>query len=68
MLELAQDVTGAEASSVLLWDSARDLLSFAHARNSVLGDAASDLLRRNITLRLGEGVAGWVAKERNNFV
>ncbi len=68
LLELAQDVTGAEASSVLLWDSARDLLSFAHARNSVLGDAASDLLRRNITLRLGEGVAGWVAKERTSLI
>lgn len=68
LLELAQDVTGAEASSVLLWEPERELLSFAHARNSVLGEAASDLLLRNITLRLGEGVAGWVAKERSSLI
>jgi len=68
LLELAQEVTAAEAASVLLWEPERELLSFAHARNSVLGESASDLLLRRITLRLGEGVAGWVAKERASLI
>lgn len=68
LLELAQEVTSAEAASVLLWEAERELLSFAHARNSVLGEAASELLRRNITLSLGEGVAGWVAQERTSLI
>ncbi|EPR44007.1 serine phosphatase [Desulfovibrio sp. X2] len=68
LLSLAQEVTGSEASSLLLWDPATRLLSFAHARNDVLGSAAADLLRAEITLRLGEGVAGWVARERTSLI
>ncbi|WP_051694125.1 PP2C family protein-serine/threonine phosphatase [Desulfohalovibrio reitneri] len=64
LLDLAQEVVEAEASAILLYNPRRDLLEFAHARNDVLGRAAEDVLKRNIALKPGEGLAGWVAQNR----
>ena len=64
LLRLAQDVTGAEASSILLYDESKNVLEFAWAMNDVLGDKAMKNLKTGFELPMGQGIAGWVAENR----
>ena len=64
LLDLARNVTNAEAASFMLYDPKDDLLKFAAASDEVLGESASEVLRSAVTLRIGEGIAGWVAENR----
>ena len=68
LLDLAQDVTGAEASSILLYNSAADVLEFALAKNEALGEETEQILKRNVELKMGEGLAGWVAANRKPVI
>ncbi|MCB4757397.1 MAG: GAF domain-containing protein [Elusimicrobia bacterium] len=58
VLELATKVVHAEASSLLLLDEKTDELYFDVALGSA-GDAV-----KRMRLKVGEGIAGWVAKEK----
>lgn len=64
LLRLAQDVTGAEASSILLYNEDKNVLEFAWAMNDVLGDKAMKNLKTGFELPMGQGIAGWVAEHR----
>lgn len=69
LMELAEEVTVAEASSILLYDEGTQELRFWHARS---GEGASittsDILKSQIKLKLGEGIAGWVAQHRASIL
>ncbi|WP_319777591.1 GAF domain-containing SpoIIE family protein phosphatase [Maridesulfovibrio sp.] len=64
LLRLAQDVTGAEASSILLYNKEKNVLNFAWAMNDVLGEKAMKNLKTGFELPMGKGIAGWVAEHR----
>ena len=64
LLDLAQEVTGAEASSILLYNPLADVLEFALAKNEALGEGTEQILKSNVELKMGEGLAGWVAANR----
>ncbi|MBI9111218.1 MAG: SpoIIE family protein phosphatase [Maridesulfovibrio ferrireducens] len=70
LLRLAQDVTGAEASSIMLYNKEKNVLEFALAMNDVLSEMSMNILKTRIELPLGKGIAGWVAlhKESLNVV
>jgi len=68
LLDLAQEVTGAEASSILLYNPATDVLEFALAKNEALGEETEQILKRNVELKMGEGLAGWVAANRKPVI
>src|SRR6476646_743269 len=62
VLELATKVVRAEASSLLLLDERTNELYFDVA----LGTAKDSV--KQIRLKVGEGIAGWVAKERTALI
>jgi sigma-B regulation protein RsbU (phosphoserine phosphatase) len=64
LLDLAKEVTGAEASSLMLYNSESHLLEFASIKDDVMGDKANDLVKGSVKLKMGEGIAGWVAQNR----
>ena len=64
LLDLAKGVTDAEASSLMLYNSENQLLEFASIKDDVLGGRADDLLKSSVKLKMGEGIAGWVAQSR----
>ncbi|NDV26199.1 GAF domain-containing SpoIIE family protein phosphatase [Desulfovibrio sp. JC010] len=64
LLRLAQDVTGAEASSIMLYNKEKNVLNFAWAMNDVLGDKAMKNLKTGFELPMGQGIAGWVAEHQ----
>jgi len=68
LLELAQEVTDAEASSILLYDPKLDVLEFALAKNEALGEETEQILKSSIALKMGEGLAGWVAVNRKPVI
>jgi len=68
LLDLAQEVTGAEASSILLYNPTTDVLEFALAKNEALGEETEQILKRNVELKMGEGLAGWVAANRKPII
>src|SRR3990167_6785417 len=62
VLQLAAQVVEAETGSLLLLDEKTDELVFDIA----LGEAGKDL--KEIRLKVGEGIAGWVAKENKPLI
>ena len=64
LLDLARNVTNAEAASIMLYDEQREVLQFAAAKDEFLGEKASEVLRSAGELRKGEGIAGWVAQNK----
>ena len=64
LLDLARTVTNSEAASILLYDQKREVLQFAAARDEILGEKAKDVLRSSVELKKGEGIAGWVAENK----
>lgn len=61
-IEASIELTRSEAGSLLLYDEEREELYFDVA----LGDKADKI--KTIRLKLGEGIAGWVAKERKQVI
>ncbi len=57
LMEKAKEVTRAEASSLMLVDEEKQELYF----HTIRGEKSEAL--RNIRLKVGEGISGWVAKE-----
>ncbi|WP_027720586.1 GAF domain-containing SpoIIE family protein phosphatase [Maridesulfovibrio zosterae] len=66
LLRLAQDVTGAEASSIMLYEEEKNVLRFALAMNDVLGEEKMKELKTGFELPLGQGIAGWVAENKKS--
>ncbi len=62
VMELATKVVRAEASSLLLLDEAANELYF----DVSVGGASASI--KQIRLKVGEGIAGWVAKERQPLI
>ena len=68
LLDLAKNVTAAEASSLMLYDPKRDVLEFASVADEVIGEAGGETLKRTVELKMGEGIAGWVAENRQPLI
>ena len=64
ILEIAEEATGAEASSYLRYDEASSILTFEVARNGGVAQDLARMLEGKVTLRSGEGVAGAVVESR----
>ncbi|MFH1821328.1 MAG: GAF domain-containing protein, partial [Methanobacteriota archaeon] len=64
LLELAKNVTVAEASSLLLYNPKRNVLEFTSVVDEVIGKTGGEILKSSIELKMGEGIAGWVAENR----
>jgi sigma-B regulation protein RsbU (phosphoserine phosphatase) len=68
LLDLAKNVLNAEAASLLLYDQQRDVLEFAAVKDEVLGEKADEILKSAVELKMGEGIAGWVAQNRESVL
>jgi serine phosphatase RsbU (regulator of sigma subunit) len=68
LLDLAQEVTGAEASSLLLYKPKCNILEFALAKNEALGESTEQILKSQVELAMGDGLAGWVAANRESVI
>jgi sigma-B regulation protein RsbU (phosphoserine phosphatase) len=68
LLDLAQEVTDAEASSILLYNPKLDVLEFSLAKNETLGERTEQILKCSVELKMGEGLAGWVAVNRKPVI
>jgi len=64
LLDLARNVTNAEAASIMLYDEQSEVLQFAAAKDEVLGEKAREVLKSAVELKVGEGIAGWVAQNK----
>ncbi len=67
LLDLARDVTNAEASSFLIYDPEKNVLKFASVKDEIVGERAEEILD-SFELKMGEGIAGWVAQERKPLI
>ncbi|MDY7000452.1 MAG: GAF domain-containing SpoIIE family protein phosphatase [Thermodesulfobacteriota bacterium] len=67
LLQMAQDVTRATASSILLYDPKRDVLKFSLAMNEAK-DGVQEILKSQVELKMGQGIAGWVAQNRESVL
>ncbi len=68
LLDLARDVTNAEASSFLIYDPDKNVLRFASVKDEVVGDKAEKILIDSFELKMGEGIAGLEAEERKPLI
>jgi putative methionine-R-sulfoxide reductase with GAF domain len=68
LLDLAKNVSNAEAASLLLYNEQRDVLEFAAVKDEVLGEKADEILKSAVELKMGEGIAGWVAQNRESVL
>jgi serine phosphatase RsbU (regulator of sigma subunit) len=68
LLDLARDVTNAEASSFLIYDPDKNVLRFASVKDEIVGDKAEKILIDSFELKMGEGIAGLVAEERKPLI
>ncbi|MCL5023514.1 MAG: SpoIIE family protein phosphatase [Nitrospirae bacterium] len=66
VMEKAKDMMDAEACSILFYNRETDKLEFEVALCAE--DSASEVLRQKITLDMGQGIAGWVAQNREVLV
>jgi serine phosphatase RsbU (regulator of sigma subunit) len=64
LMDLAKEVTVAEASLLLLYNSATNLLEVVSISDDLFGDKAEELYKGKVKLGMGEGIAGWVAQNR----
>jgi len=63
LLKMAQEVTRATASSILIYDPKLDVLKFSLAMNEAK-DGVQEILKTQVELKMGQGIAGWVAQNR----
>jgi serine phosphatase RsbU (regulator of sigma subunit) len=68
LLHLARNVTNAEASSLFLYDPKEKVLGFSYLQDEILADERKSFLKKTIKLKLGEGIAGWVAQSRKGVI
>jgi serine phosphatase RsbU (regulator of sigma subunit) len=68
LIDLAKDVTASETSSLLLYNPKRDVLEFTSVADEIVGDKGREILKTSIELKMGEGIAGWVAENRKPLI
>ena len=68
LLSLAREVTGAGASSFLIYDPERRTLRFSTIEDNKISAAAQQKLKESVEVPIGEGIAGWVARERQPLI
>src|SRR3990172_3821785 len=66
VMEKAKNVMDAEACSILFYNRETNKLEFEIAMCGE--DSASDILKKTITLDMGQGIAGWVAENRQPLI
>jgi len=64
LMDLAKQVTSAEASLLFLYDSKNRLLEIVSMKDDRFGDKADELFKDSVKLKMGEGISGWVAQKR----
>jgi sigma-B regulation protein RsbU (phosphoserine phosphatase) len=64
LMDLAKEVTAAEASLLFLYNSESRLLEIVSIKDDRFGDRADELFKDSVKLKMGEGIAGWVAQNR----
>ena len=68
LLALAREVIGAEASSFLVYNPDRQTLRFFTIKDEHISAAAEKKLKDSVEIPIGEGIAGWVARERRPLI
>ncbi len=68
LLNLAQEVSLAQAASILLYKPETDTLEFTLAINDAAGGKVESILKESIELKMGEGIAGSVASDRTSIL
>lgn len=66
VMEKAKNVMDAEACSILFYNGETNKLEFEVAMSGE--NSASDILKKTITLEMGQGIAGWVAQNLQTLV
>jgi sigma-B regulation protein RsbU (phosphoserine phosphatase) len=64
LMDLAKEVTAAEASLLFLYNSRSRLLEIVSIKDDRFGDKADELFKGAVKMKMGEGIAGWVAQNR----
>jgi serine phosphatase RsbU (regulator of sigma subunit) len=68
LLELGREVVRAESASVMLYNRKRNVLEFASVKDEEAGGRIAEILKSKVTLKMGEGIAGWVAQHRKPVI
>ena len=68
LLDLAKNVSNAEAASLLIYNQQRNVLEFTAVKDEILGAKADEILKSAVELKMGEGIAGWVAQNRESVL
>ena len=68
LLDLTKDVMESEAASLMLYNPKLNKLEFASIKDDVVGDKEQDILKNSVKLNMGEGIAGWVAQNREPVI
>ena len=68
LLDLTKEVMNAEAASLMLYNPKLNKLEFASIKDDVAGDGVQDILKSSVKLSMGEGIAGWVAQNRESVI
>jgi len=68
MLDLAKQITEAEAASLLLFNPDDNVLEFAAITDDSLDREKIEILRNSIKIKIGEGIAGRVAENRTPLI
>jgi serine phosphatase RsbU (regulator of sigma subunit) len=68
LLDLAKEVTTAEASLIYLYNSNNRLLEIVSIKDDRFGDRAEKLFKGTVKLKMGEGITGWVAENRESVM
>lgn len=66
VMEKAKNVMDAEACSILFYNRGTNKLEFEVAMCGE--DSAYDILKKTVTLDMGQGIAGWVAENRQTLI
>ncbi|MEJ2428309.1 MAG: SpoIIE family protein phosphatase [Deltaproteobacteria bacterium] len=64
LMDLAKEVTAAEASLLFLYNPGSQLLEIVSIKDDRFGDRVGELFKDSVKLKMGEGIAGWVAQNR----
>jgi serine phosphatase RsbU (regulator of sigma subunit) len=68
LMELAKEVTSAEAALIFLYNPNNHLLEIVSIKDDRFGDEAEKLFKGTVRLKMGEGIAGRVAKHRKSVM
>jgi serine phosphatase RsbU (regulator of sigma subunit) len=68
LMTLGKNITTAEAASIMLYNPEKNVLEFESLHDEIIGPQAENILKKTVELRLGEGIAGWVAEKRESII